>query len=348
MMLKSIPFLLFISFISHAQWTSMGIETQASFRAIKAFKNHIWIGGTRGTVIHSSDYGKSWAIQQIPTAEKLDFRDLIILNEKEVILMSAGLSKEHAAKLFKTTNGGSTWEILYETNEPGYFFDAITWNTKTKDGLLVSDPKDGKFSLFRLTKKGQELVQLSNPSFPSLLRKEAAFAASGSSLIQVPSTREHYLVTGGSQKSRIYKSTDQGQTWKLQAEVCCSDSSSGFFSIAAKNKHHVWAGGGNYLRINENNFPIMESTDDGNTWNALANSPRFYIEKIIYSKPYWIVTGPSKSAAYHEGLKKWRDLPESHFHNIIQVKNMLFGVGGKGQLGKLPIAQIDALFLSEK
>jgi len=150
---------------------------------------------------------------------------------------------------------------------------------------LVSDPKDGKFSIFRLTKKGQELVQISNPSFPPLLPREASFAASGSSLIHVPNTSEHFLVTGGSQKSRIYKSTDQGQTWKIQAEVCCTDSSSGFFSIAAKNKHHVWAGGGNYLRINENNFPIMESTDDGNTWKAISNSPNFYIEKSSTANP---------------------------------------------------------------
>lgn len=346
-MKRLIPALLLLSFVSHAQWLPMDIETQASFRAIKAFKNHVWIGGTKGTVIHSADHGNTWSVQQIQGAEKLDFRDLIILNEQEIILMSAGLSKDHAAKLYKTKNGGNSWEILFETNEPGYFFDAITWNRKTKEGILVSDPKDGKFSLFQLTKNGHALVPISNPSFPSLLPREAAFAASGSSLIQAPKSEENYLVTGGSLKSRIYKSKNRGQTWTIQAEVCCTDSSSGFFSIAA-NKNHLLAGGGNYLRINENTFPMMESLDGGETWNVLANSPNFYIEKIIYRKPYWIVTGPSRSAAYHEGLKKWKDLPESHFHNLIRVKNILIGVGGKGQLGKLPIAQIDALFLSEK
>jgi hypothetical protein len=346
-MKKLLSIFLLLSFVSQGQWLPFRIETSASFRSIKAFKNHVWIGGTKGTVIHSSDYGNSWSIQQIQGAEKLDFRDLIILNDHEIILMSAGLSQEKAAKLYKTRNGGNSWEILFEVNEPGYFFDAITWNTKTKEGLLVSDPKDRKFSLFRLIKEGNVLVPISNPSFPNLLPREAAFAASGSSLIQAPKKGENYLVTGGSKKSRIYKSIDQGQAWMVQAEVCCTDSSSGFFSIAA-NKNHLLTGGGNYLRINENNLPMMESTDGGNTWNALPNSPNFYIEKIIYSKPYWIVTGPSRSAAYHEELKKWKELPESHFHNLIRVKNILIGVGGKGQLGKLPIAQVDALFLSEK
>jgi len=139
------PIFLFISLVSHAQWTSLGIENQASFRAIKALHNHIWIGGTKGTVIHSADYGKSWAIQQIPTAEKLDFRDLIIVNEKEVILMSAGLSKEHAAKLFKTTNGGNTWEILYETNEPGYFLMRLHGIRKQKMGSWFQIPKTENF-----------------------------------------------------------------------------------------------------------------------------------------------------------------------------------------------------------
>jgi photosystem II stability/assembly factor-like uncharacterized protein len=342
-----IPLLLYISLSSYAQWIPLGIETQSSFRAIKTFKNHVWIGGTKGTVIHSADQGETWSIQQVVGADKLDFRDLVIINDQEVILMSAGLSQEKAAKLYKTTNAGQTWEILYETNEPGYFFDAITWNQKSQEGLIVSDPKDGMFTFFKLTAKGKNIKQQTGIHFPSLLTREAAFAASGSSLISTPSN-DYFLVTGGSQKARIYQSKDKGRNWITRAEVCCTDSSSGFFSIAAKNKQHLMAAGGNYLRIHENSLPMMESIDGGEKWSPLPNSPDFYIEKIIYSKPYWIVTGPSRSAAYHEELKEWRKLPESHFHNIIQVSNMLIGVGGKGQLGKLPIAQIDALFLSKK
>ena len=347
-MKKIIPFLLFINLVSYAQWTTLGIETQASFRAIKVYQKHIWIGGTKGTVIHSADKGKTWSSQQISGAEKFDFRDLVILNDQEVILMSAGLSQENVAKIYKTKNGGQTWDILYETNEPGYFFDAITWNHKRKEGLIISDPKDGKFSLFRLTMEGKGLEEITNPIFPTLLKREAAFAASGSSLLQSAKIGELYLVTGGSQKSRIYRTKNLGLDWTLQAELCCSDSSSGFFSIAAKNVNHLMAGGGNYLRIHENSLAIMESLDAGESWRILPDSPHFYIEKILYSKPYWIVTGPSQSAAYHEKLKRWKRLPESHYHNIIRVKDMLIGVGGKGQLGKLPIAQIDALFLPEK
>ena len=69
----------------YAQWTPINIPTKASFRALKSLGNHIWAGGTQGTVGHSEDGGKTWQFQQIPGAEKLDFRDLAIQNAKEKV-----------------------------------------------------------------------------------------------------------------------------------------------------------------------------------------------------------------------------------------------------------------------
>ena len=69
---------------SFGQWNPLSLDTKASFRAIRSLGSHIWIGGTRGTVIHSSDAGANFTVSQVPGADSLDFRDLAILDDKTV------------------------------------------------------------------------------------------------------------------------------------------------------------------------------------------------------------------------------------------------------------------------
>lgn len=98
-------FLILISLVSYGQWHAIPLPTTASFRALKSYQRDIWISGTKGTYIHSQDEGITWEVKQVPGAEGLDFRDLVILNKKEIVLMSAGPSEKGAAKLFKTKDG---------------------------------------------------------------------------------------------------------------------------------------------------------------------------------------------------------------------------------------------------
>ena len=107
-------------FQSLAQWTPITLDTKASFRAIRSLGSNIWIAGTRGTVIHSADGGGHFKVSQVPGADSLDFRDLAILSDKTVLLMSAGPAENGAAKIFRTENGGSSWELAYQIKEKGY------------------------------------------------------------------------------------------------------------------------------------------------------------------------------------------------------------------------------------
>ena len=90
-MMKNLPYLLLIiSIPCLSQWTTIDIPTQASFRALKSNNNEKWTSGTQGTVGHTNDAGKKWQFQQILKAENLDFRDLIIINNKGVVPNECG------------------------------------------------------------------------------------------------------------------------------------------------------------------------------------------------------------------------------------------------------------------
>lgn len=54
--------ILFISFNLQAQWEKITLETSASFRGLKKYKNDIWATGTSGIVMHSQDQGKNWEV----------------------------------------------------------------------------------------------------------------------------------------------------------------------------------------------------------------------------------------------------------------------------------------------
>ncbi len=338
---------LFVNLASYAQWINIPLKTQASFRAIRSHKNQIWIGGTQGMVIHSNDGGASWQEQQVPGAEKLDFRDLAVIDKQKIILMSAGPADKGAAKLYFSKDHGQSWSIMFEKKLGPYFFDAIAWNQKKQEGIMLSDPMNGQFPLFLIKNGGEKVEEIKISSFPALLPREAAFAASGSSLLWINGKLN--LVTGGSAQARILQSQDETFTkFQVMHQSIPADSSSGFFSIGARNKTNYWVVGGNYLRLNENNIGILESRDAGKSWNKISNTPNFYMEKVLWTGKYWIVVGPSQSAAYNPKTKKWISLGETHFHNVLLHKKHVFAVGSKGTLSKISLAELDHLFLSKE
>ena len=341
--------LIFVSWVAIGQWHTIPLNTTASFRALKSFKNEIWASGTKGTYIHSKDDGNTWEIRQVPGAENLDFRDLVILTKKEIILMSAGPSEKGAAKLFKTKDGGQTWEIIFDIKMSNYFFDAITWDYKKGIGFLLSDPINYKFVIFKIEKHGAKIEQIKLPNFPLLQPREAAFAASGTSILWT--NGQLNIVSGGANRARIFQSTNTELTsWNITHNEIPADTSSGFFTIGAKNKNHFWVAGGNYLNSNSSEIPILESKNAGKNWKPLDTQipKNYYIEKVIWSRPYWITTGPAGSYAYDSRLKKWVNLSESHYHTIIATQQKILGVGAKGQVGYLNKKDLKALFLSEK
>ena len=337
-------FCLFFSLHVAAQWSSVDIPTKASFRALKSWGNHIWAGGTQGTVGHSVDGGNTWKFQQVPGAERLDFRDLAIQSEDKVMLMSAGPSEEGKASIWQTRDGGNTWEVIFEKKEPGYFFDCLQWNVKKQQGWLLADPINQKLVLFQLA--NDEFTPLDSAKAPLLQAKEAFFAASGSSLLT--QGNKLVLVGGGGASARVYMQEGKDQKWIYKETAISTGEAKGYFSIGAKDKRNYWAVGGDYRKLNESTIPILTSKDGGKRWLPLAETPACYMEKVIWAKPYWIVSGPSQSAAYHEKRKVWRNLGPSSYHNIIVVGQVIWGIGAKGQLGKISLSSIDQLFLTEK
>ena len=188
----------------HGQWIKQTVNTTASFRGLSVVNEKVvWASGTGGTVIRTADAGKTWNVITVPGAEKLDFRDIEAFDANTAYILSIGNGE--SSRIYKTTDGGTTWEEQFRKKNEKAFFDAIAcWNRN--NCIAMSDPVDGKFLLIE-TKNGETWFVMDNSNMPPAIDGEAAFAASGTCLI-TQGKNNAFLVSGGS-ASRVFRTNDQ-------------------------------------------------------------------------------------------------------------------------------------------
>jgi len=169
----------------------------------------IWATGSRGTILRSLDSGKTWEPVHISGAETLDFRGVQTFDGKAVYVMSSG--EAGASRIYKSTDGGGTWELQYRDKRKGFFLDDLVCSEETHC-FALSDPVDGKFLLLE-TADGSHWKELPREQMPPALPQEGVFAASNSSLLLYEKS-EIYFATGGA-RARVFHSADLGQTWTV-------------------------------------------------------------------------------------------------------------------------------------
>src|SRR5438270_6845944 len=111
----------------------------------------VWASGTGGTFVVTTDGGKHWRAGIVPGAETLQFRDVQGISDKVAYLLSIGTGTD--SRIYKTTNGGATWSLVFVNQNPDGFYDCFAfWNQNR--ALAMSDSVNGRFPILR-TNNGQ-------------------------------------------------------------------------------------------------------------------------------------------------------------------------------------------------
>ncbi len=253
-------------------WKAVDVGTAASFRGLHVVDdNVIWVSGTKGTVIVSSDGGKTWRQRIVEGAEELDFRDIHAFDDRTAVIISSG----DVASIYRTTDSGRTWKLCVQKSDA--FFDAISfWDEAF--GIVMSDPIDGEFWLGRTKDGGKSWKPVSTESLPVPESGEAGFAASGTNMCVVGETT-CFIGLGGTEAnqtrttSRILISNDRGKTWNFGGPIPIGRSpSSGIFSIWFADELEGVAIGGDYLNSDDTSSNYAVTRDGGKTWTT--PSPR--------------------------------------------------------------------------
>ena len=232
----------------------------------------IWISGSGGLGATSSDGGANWENFRI-TPEDLDIRGIHGFSAKEACALSAGESELGKAKIFLTQDGGLNWVPTLEIKQPGIFLDSIAfWDAS--NGIVLGDPKDGEFVLYK-TEDGCKTWKKLNPVAKPLNNPgEGAFAASNSCLA-VQGNNEVWFATGGSagNTARVFFSQDAGLNWRsYDTRFKTAVGTAGIFSLVIQNGIGIAVGGDFKSPSTTSESHALLSQDGGETWQPVGYS----------------------------------------------------------------------------
>jgi len=250
----------------------------------------IALSGTSGSVTWSLDCGNTF-IGRLRIDEKLDYRDVEILNDGTIVLMSAGPGE--ASTVVRVELMGTKTLVspaLVNTEAKGFWDGIVFWNG-SNHGVLVGDPIDGKLTVMITNDGGASYRNASNP--PDVGDRQYCFAASGTSLAAV-SQNTIFIATGGTE-SQVWRSEDGGDNWlSIEVPFVSGSDGSGVFSIAFRDELHGVIVGGDYEHP-EVNEQVAAYTDDGGlTWTASTVMTGGYRSAVDWLSEYeaWFAVGP--------------------------------------------------------
>ncbi|WOX06178.1 beta propeller repeat protein [Microbulbifer pacificus] len=313
------------------QWKLLNLENKASLRGSAVGPATLWITGTGNTVMRSVDGGNTWQDVSVPAEPKMDFRDIAVFDDQSAIVMGVGEGAQ--SRLYLTEDGGQTWQLLFENPDELGFFDSIGfWNRK--HGLLLGDPVDGYYVVMVTEDGGQHWQRIPKAALPALSEREAAFAASGNTLITGPNGKA-WFTTGGF-AARVYSSNDYGRTWQ-QAEVPLHRESqtSGGYALSLNSLGEVFVMGGDYTN-RPGTYPNLASYDQGQ-WNLADNGQRGLRTAMSCIKSTCVASGKTSSDISFDDGKTWQPLAGPGFYTLAAGGNLLLGAGAEGTVGILTL-----------
>ncbi|MEH0158391.1 YCF48-related protein [Limibacter armeniacum] len=317
-------------------WEKHQLPTNASFRGIHAYSDKvIWLSGSNGTFVHTADGGLNWEVDSIADTEKLDFRDIEVLNDTTVIVISAG----SPGRVYKTTDAGKNWTRTYNNESPAVFFDGMDFWDKDR-GIAFSDPIDGKLFMIQTNDGGNNWSEIEGPV---VAEGEAGFAASGSGIIAQNDSCV-WIGTGGA-KARVFYSSDKGSNWTAyDTPMLQGNGPQGIYGMDFKDSMNGIAIGGNFQDSVANNQSLVITEDGGKTWSILKeNATAGYKSSVKYVPNSDIVVAVSRYGTdiSENGGKAWKNTDKESYYAISFPKNSQTGwaCGSNGRIAKVIISQ---------
>jgi photosystem II stability/assembly factor-like uncharacterized protein len=227
----------------------------------------VWASGRNGTFVVTTDGGQHWRSGVVPGAEALQFRDVEGFSDKVAYLMSIG-NNPGDFRIYKTVDGGTTWTIQFQNQNPAAFYDCMGFWTP-KRGIAHSDSVNGVFPDVRTT-DGATWEDISG-NLPPALAGEFSFASSGT-CVATQGGQNAWIATGGAATARVLATRDGGDTWNAYDTPLVSSPSAGAFTVAFRDPWHGIVGGGDLDPGDPSNARTATSSDGGRTW-TLTNPP---------------------------------------------------------------------------
>jgi len=242
----------------------------ADLRAVSPVSSRVaWASGSEGTVLRTTNGGRSWRNVGPAGTSALEFRGMKAFDARRAVLMSIG---DHPGdfRTYLTSDGGRHWRVTNRNTNPQAFYDCMAFFDR-RHGLILSDPVNGRFRILLTADGGRSWHVDPAANVPRAHSpNEFGFAASNE-CITTSGRHDAWFGSGGSAGGRVYRSTDGGHRWKVSATPIASGDSSGIFAVAFRNGHQGLAIGGDFAIPATAPRSLALTADGGRTWTLVAD-----------------------------------------------------------------------------
>ncbi|GAA0627916.1 oxidoreductase [Streptomyces crystallinus] len=318
-------------------WQPTPTGVDARFRGLAAVgRNTAWVAGSRGTVLRTSDGGRSWRDVSPPGAGELEFRDVEAFDGRRAVVLAIG--EGEASRVYRTEDGGATWKESFRNLDPKAFYDCLTFFDH-RHGLAVSDPVDGKYRILSTADGGRSWKVLPSTGMPEARPGEASFAASGQCLVS-SGPHDVWLASGGAATARVLHSADRGLTWTAtDSTIPAGDPARGVFGLAFRDRTHGLAVGGDY-RAGQLSPRASEATGNGGrTWSPARTPVAAYrsgVAWLPHSRSAALAVGPTGTDATTDGGRTWHTVDTGSYDTVdCAPDGGCWAAGEKGRVARL-------------
>jgi len=298
------------------QLTPTGVESR--LRGLSAVSGDVaWVSGSAGTVLRTTDRGRTWRNVSPPGVADLQFRDIEAFDARRAVVLAIG--EGEASRIYTTSDGGRRWREAFRNDDPRAFYDCVDFFDGRHQGLALSDPVDGKFRILATDDGGRSWRVRPTTGMPAALPGEFAFAASGTCLV-TSGKRDAWFATGGGAQARVFHSGDGGRSWQVTATPVKSGEAAGIFSLAFRNSRVGVAIGGDFTLPDTAVDALALTADGGRSWSlAGAAAPKGYRSGATWmphSRRTVLAVGPSGSDVSTDGGRAWRQFDSGSFDSV--------------------------------
>ncbi|TDI69281.1 MAG: hypothetical protein E2O85_05830 [Bacteroidetes bacterium] len=257
--------------LENPSWEIQYSDSTALFIGISVVnESTVWVSGSGGRVVRTTDGGSNWIAGVVPGADSLQFRDIHAFDSNTAFVLSIGSGTD--SRIYRTDDGGETWTMVFQNQDPNGFFDCFSfWDLET--GFAVSDSHENEFHLIQTVDGGSTWTRIDPALVPDARDGEGAFAASGTCVVTRPGGLGWFSTGASSVDTRVIRTTDYGQTWSESPTPIRSDSpTSGIFTLSFLDDSHGIAMGGEYSASDTLVLNVAITENGGETWTAAGQS----------------------------------------------------------------------------
>jgi photosystem II stability/assembly factor-like uncharacterized protein len=321
-------------------WRVLHAGGSADLRALSPVSARVaWASGSDGTVLRTTNGGRSWRSVGPAGTSALEFRGLKAFDRNHAVLMSIG-NHPGDFRTYLTADGGRHWRITNVNANPQAFYDCMAFFDR-RHGLIMSDPVNGRFRILITSDGGRSWRIDPARNMPRAHSpNEYGFAASNE-CITTFGHHDAWFGSGGPAGSRVYRSTDGGVHWKVARTAIHRGAAAGIFALAFRSPSQGLAIGGDFTTPATAPHALALTGDGGRRWRLVpdAQAPDAYRSGatwVPHTAATALAVGLTGSDVTMDGGHSWTRFATGSFDAVVCTHHgSCWASGANERIGRL-------------